>query len=67
MKKHRADIETIANAENSVVSDKKRKSEIDEEIKSYPDMAKKKERERKLENDIFIQERKLHVEKNLFE
>ena len=53
LKKHRADIETIANAENSVVSDKKRKSEIDEEIKSYPDMAKKKERERKLENDIF--------------
>ena len=62
LKKHRADIDAIANAENSINGDKKRKAEIDEEIKSFPDMAKKKERER----TFIILGKKLHGEKNLF-
>lgn len=52
LKEHNSEVEEIKRAEDAVAADIKRKKEIDEEIKSFPDMAKKKERERKLEEDI---------------
>lgn len=47
-----SDLEDLRHAEKSLEIDAKRKKEIDDEIKAFPDMEKKKERERQLEKDI---------------
>ena len=51
-KRHKELIKDITDLEMSIEVDKKKKNDIDEAIKNFPDMAKKKSREQELEKNI---------------
>ena len=53
-RRHNQDWADLADLNREIDEALERKSQIDEEIKSFPDMSKKKERERNLEHEISI-------------